>query len=456
MGKQKLNRGHSFKLFRELSNGEYTIAMVLRINGQRCIISLPFSATISQWDEATQRYIDDNTARSLIKNSALPLGERKLLLSQLHPDRMKNNLYLDRKSNELNDIIDDFERRKVPYTANMVKERLFTVISSASVEKYLVSQIGMLKESNRHGTARTYEDLHFYLKKYDPNFSKKVFPEIDYNFVNNFYLTQLESGRERGGIGVNLRALRTLLNDAIKDNVGSPETYPFSNQYGTRTGKNTFSLSTMVKTVTRKRYIPHEYLIKFYNYEFDSTPHRRSKHLFFFSFFCGGINFADMMKLKESDIKTGLNNKHEEIQYFIYERSKTKEYIEIQINDDIQRELDSLKDPEFGTPVDGYLLPIVTKKGLTSAELEIFKINKRKKLNKYLKEMAEIMGFPESIRDMSTYFARHSFAMQLFSKTGSIDKVSAGLHHSNTEITKVYLESFGKDEVAKMTDGLLR
>lgn len=64
------------------------------------------------------------------------------------------------------------------------------------------------------------------------------------------------------------------------------------------------------------------------------------------------------------------------------------------------------------------------------------------------------MEFPESLDDLSTYFARHSFAMTLFNKTKSIDIVSAGLHHASTE-TKIYLEGFGKEEIAEMTDGLL-
>lgn len=69
--------------------------------------------------------------------------------------------------------------------------------------------------------------------------------------------------------------------------------------------------------------------------------------------------------------------------------------------------------------------------------------------------MAKLMDFPEGIDDISSYFARHSFAMQLFSKTGSIDVVSAGLHHSKIETTKIYLESIKMDEVARMTAGLL-
>ena len=69
--------------------------------------------------------------------------------------------------------------------------------------------------------------------------------------------------------------------------------------------------------------------------------------------------------------------------------------------------------------------------------------------------MAKIMEFPEGLEGLSTYFARHSFAMTLFNKTKSIDIVSAGLHHASTETTKIYLEGFGKDEIAEMTDGLL-
>lgn len=79
-------------------------------------------------------------------------------------------------------------------------------------------------------------------------------------------------------------------------------------------------------------------------------------------------------------------------------------------------------------------------------------MNKLRHMNKYLKEMSKIMEFPEGLTTLSTYFARHSFAMRLFKKTGSIDIVSAGLHHSNTDITKVF---FGKDEIARVSEGVL-
>lgn len=455
MGRSSSKKGFSFKLYQKLADNSYVVSLVLRFNKQRHLINLSFSAFPEQWDDARERYIDNNAVKEISNSKELLSNERKKLIQSLHPDREVNNIYLDKKATEIRDIIDDFERRKIPFTNSMVKERLFVTINASTVEKYLISHIDELKRNKRFGTATTFEDLYTCLKRSDRDFSKRLFPDIDYKYVSQYFENEKEKGRKVGGIGVNLRALRSLLNEAIKENVGSPETYPFSNQYGTRTGKDTFGLSTKVKTITRKRFIPIDLLQKFYNYEFDSIPHQRSKGLFFFSFFCGGINFADMAMLKYSDIKSGFDRENNPIKYFMYVRSKTKEAIEIQINDDIQSQIEYLQNSEFGVPVNGYLLPIITKEGMSLEGLNEFKINKRKKLNKYLKEMAVIVGFPESLHDLSTYFARHSFAMRLFSKTKSIDVVSAGLRHANTEITKVYLESFGKDEIARMSCGLL-
>lgn len=451
----KNNYKFSFKLYRQLADESYTISLVLRYNKKRYIYSLPLTVYSEQWDEIRERYIDDSIAKEVIKEKGLKDTEKRNLLRSLHADAQVNNIYLDRKAIELRDIIDDFERRKVPFTNEMIIEKLFTKVSSSKAESYLLAHITKLKEEKRFNTAKTFEDLHICLLKYDKNFSKRSIPEIDYNYVNGYFNYFKEQGREVGGIGVNLRALRTLLNEAIKDNVGSPETYPFSNQYGTRTGKDTFSLSNKVKTTTRKKFIPIQYLEKFYNHEFTSISHQRSKELFFFSFFCGGINFADMANLRKSDIKHGFDKEGNPIRYFIYKRSKTKEDIEIQINDDIQRQIDKLQNTILGKAIDDYLLPIYTITGLNSEEMNTFRMNKLRRMNKYLKEMSKIMEFPEGLVGLSTYFARHSFAMRLFSKTKSIDIVSAGLHHASTEITKVYLESFGKDEIAKVSSGLL-
>lgn len=159
-----------------------------------------------------------------------------------------------------------------------------------------------------------------------------------------------------------------------------------------------------------------------------------------------------MATLKNADILNGYTKEGVAQKYFIYERDKTHEPIEVALNNDIEKQIAYLKE-NFPCTED-YLLPIVTTNESGKALYEHI-INKRKKFNKYLKRMAKLMEFPEGLEDLSTYLARHSFAMTLFNKTKSIDIVSAGLHHASTETTKIYLEGFGKDEIAEMTDGLL-
>ena len=201
-----------------------------------------------------------------------------------------------------------------------------------------------LEKQERFGHARTFSELLYYLGRFDKSLDKKLFADINYDYVKKFVQHQLKNGRKKGGISVNVRSLRTILNSAIQDNVGSPETYPFSNRYGTMTGKKIFSVDKELKTKTRKRFIPKKYLLQFYNFDFKIPAHQRTQHLFFFSFFCGGINFVDMATLKNTDILNGYTKEGVEQKYFIYERDKTHESIEIALNKDIEKQIAFLKE----------------------------------------------------------------------------------------------------------------
>lgn len=429
-------KGWSFKLMtaenRKRKDSTFPIGLMLNFCKQRKLVTLDIAANPSQWSVEFERFTVTG--------------------SQSHPDAFQLNAYLDSLAGNIADSIGDYKRRKIPFTNAMLIERLFVVQKTTKLKNYIQQFSADLDKQERFGHASTFSELLDYLEKFDKSLDKRLFADINYSYVVKFVNYQLKNGRKKGGISVNVRALRTVLNAAIQDNVGSPETYPFSNRYGTMTGKKIFSIDGELKTKTRKRFIPKKYLLQFYNYEFSVPAYRRTQHLFFFSFFCGGINFVDMATLKNSDIQYGFTKEGVEQKFFIYERDKTHEPIEVALNRDIENQINYLKE-NFPCKED-YLLPIITTDETGKALYEHI-INKRKKFNKYLKKMAKIMEFPEGLDDLSTYFARHSFAMTLFNKTKSIDIVSAGLHHASTETTKIYLEGFGKDEIAEMTDGLL-
>lgn len=104
------------------------------------------------------------------------------------------------------------------------------------------------------------------------------------------------------------------------------------------TDKKIFSVDKELKTKTQKRFILKKYLLQFYNFEFEIPALTRTQHLFFFSFFCGGINFVDMTTLKNTDILNGYTKEGVAQKYFIYERDKTHEPIEVALNNDIEKQ----------------------------------------------------------------------------------------------------------------------
>lgn len=402
-------KGWSFILMtaenRKRKDSTFPIGLILNFCGQRKLITLDISAKPKQWSMDFERFITTG--------------------SQPHPDALKCNAYLNSLSADLEEAVSDFTKRKIPFTNTMIIERLFVEKKTTKFKSYVQQFIEQLEKQERFGHARTFSELLYYLERFDKSLDKRLFPDINYDYVSKYVQHQLKNGRKKGGISVNVRSLRTVLNTAIQDNIGSPETYPFSNRYGTMTCKKIFSVDKELKTKRRKRFIPKKYLLQFYNYQFTTPAHARTQHLFFFSFFCGGINFVDMATLKNADILNGYTKEGVAQKYFIYERDKTHEPIEVALNNDIEKQITYLKE-NFPCTED-YLLPIVTTNETGKALYEHI-INKRKKFNKYLKRMAKLMEFPEGLEDLSTYFARHSFAMTLFNKTKSIDIVSAGLH----------------------------
>ena len=107
MRRNTATKGFKFKLYQKRANGRYAVSLVLRYNGQRLLISLPFSATEMQWDANKERFVDDETARNIIKEQKLTGEDKKKFLSELHPNREVNNMYLDKKTAELLSIVDD-------------------------------------------------------------------------------------------------------------------------------------------------------------------------------------------------------------------------------------------------------------------------------------------------------------------------------------------------------------
>lgn len=66
-------------------------------------------------------------------------------------------------------------------------------------------------------------------------------------------------------------------------------------------------------------------------------------------------------------------------------------------------------------------------------------------VNDYIKRIAKRYNLP---KDISTYWARHSFASNSIRKGASMEFISEALNHSNLSVTKNYFAGF-EDEAKK-------
>lgn len=410
---------------------------------------------------------------------------------RLNAEYEKQNAYINKKKAEALKIISDFEEKRIPWTLFMFEESFKNEFRTENVSQFIEKRIQYLKSNERYNSAGGLEGTLGLLKESNSNFEKLHFPDINIMFIEEFekYLRTKRKYKSTS-IGIVLRGVRGILNDAIAQSVGCPESYPFSNIYG---AKKVYKISKLVDRNTRKRFISKEFLVKMYNADFEELHLNWAKNLFLFSFFSSGINFKDMSSLKKENIKKRLieeikkslsedkkevlnddiNNissedkkeiliedikkikieDKKEITYIEFFRSKTKAKIEIPITPKVL-ELLGWFDANYKQKKN-YLLPIINNHKLKGEKLNNHIISRRKRFNLHLKTIAERLGFPESINDISSYFARHSYATSMLRNGVSVEKISQALGHQDIKTTQTYLGGFDRNDISEANDALL-
>lgn len=98
-----------------------------------------------------------------------------------------------------------------------------------------------------------------------------------------------------------------------------------------------------------------------------------------------------------------------------------------------------------------YVLPIISVQ--TSPEtLDMYLAKIRQRFNHSLRKIAEILEFPESQQNITSYTARHSFAMTMQNLDKPVEIISQAQGHQSVETTKHYLAKFSSTKMAKETD----
>ena len=370
---------------------------------------------------------------------------------RVNPKHELLNTYISEKKAQAVKIINNFEEKGVAWTFNMFETEYRNKPRISKVRPFILARIDELKKQSRYKSATGLEDTLHLLELHNPNFHKLFFQDIDYEYIDSLYsYLKNERNNKDTSIGVTLRGVRAILNDAITKGVGSKEAYPFSNIYG---ASKILKISKLQKR-TKKRFIPKEYMIKLVDAEIIEPHLNWAKQMFLFSFFGSGINFKDMAYLQAGHIKHTFDKEGNASNYIEFDRKKTGEGIKLPLTKQLIQIIDW--SAANTTNNNDYLLPIITNTRLKGEQLDKHIAGRRKRLNKHLRSLSERLKFPEGLLNITSYYARHSYATTMLRNGVQVEKISEALGHADIKTTQIYLESFGTDEIAKLNEGLLK
>lgn len=314
-----------------------------------------------------------------------------------------------------------------------------------------------LKAEGRIGTYKAYKNAFSALNKfrggkYDKSGNEvSAGKELDPIDITPVLLKDFEASIKKGGAGrttvaIYMRALKVIFNLAADRNPTLLETYPFArkqtdrNRYKIRTGSGhkgeSLTIDQLKKFVALKTT--------------PGLPDHEAKQLWLFSFYCQGMNMKDIALLRYRDIQGDTIR---------YVRAKTKDteaqeaIMEISLTDPIRKIISELGNPDKSP---GSYVFLIIPNGLASAvkrrtekektqEERIDEIirQKIKMVNARIKQLCKDSKDAD-LKDLevTTYWARHTFASLLKEAGESVEMIRELLGHSDIRTTESYLKRF--------------
>ncbi len=311
--------------------------------------------------------------------------------------------------------------------------------TASSYDLSLKSLKAFLKDS----TGKEPEKLYFnditvnWLKKYETYMISdktillddgKIKTDADGNIMT-------KPGLTRTTVGIYLRPLRALFNSAIESNQIDQSIYPF--------GKKRYVIPKGQKV---KKALTKDQLKLLFNAIAPTQEQEKARDFWFFSYTCNGMNIKDICFLRNENIEPESLN-------FLREKTKRtsndQHAVIVTLTDYGKSIIEKYRNPD--TNPKAYVFPILHQ---SDSEL-----TKRKKvqaftrlINQHIKKMAGAVGITT---DISTYFARHSWATLAIQNGASIEYVSEGLSHSDIKTTKGYFAGFADNTKKQMQEKLM-
>ncbi len=289
-------------------------------------------------------------------------------------------------------------------------------------------------------------------RKKQPLQIELLFELVTSNFLHCYEVWMLKCGRAPHGpqssaspaslttIGIYLRQLRSVFNEAITKGLTPSSSYPFGKGgYVIPAGKN------------QKKAKNKDDVLKILAYQAEDPKsyEQRSKDLWTLSYLTNGANFADLLTLRWQDI----DSKSRTVRFVRNKTARTRK---------ANQQVTSAKLFDQSIEIierwgildrnpDAFIFPFLSTEMSPQRKKAVI-CQVIKVTNKWMKVIAGKSGVEG---DISTYAARHSFATILLRSNAPLAFISQSLGHTNLKTTQNYLGSFGDDQTEEFLSALI-
>ncbi|MBR9861289.1 site-specific integrase [bacterium] len=334
-----------------------------------------------------------------------------------HPNRVRMNATLGKIYNDIERVILEAIDDQKYFSSKELKEVILGKKTFTFSQYFRKDRDQHKKAQNllQYKKANTiYNKLHTYSGKLDLNF-KDITPEFLRNYEHHLS-TYLGNGRNT--IHTNLKYLRKLFNDAIREGIVKKGTSPF----------DTYKLT---KAKTSRHYISEPELSALESIQFvNKTQEYHTLNMFILACYTG-LRISDLLTLRLRNFDGNHINIH---------MRKTKDPLSIMVPTKgraiLMEYIEAKKDDEFIFP---FLNSTVA---YNNVSLQKAIMSKTASCNKYLKKLAEKAGISKTL---SFHVSRHTFATRALRKGIRIEYVSKLLGHADLKTTQIYAKIVNKE-----------
>ena len=321
---------------------------------------------------------------------------------------------------------------KLPvFTVDAFEEQFFDQRNTHNSVSFAFDKyIKQLISEERIGTAVSYKCAKNSIEKYKNNLT---FADISPPFLKAYDKWMLKEGNSVTTIGIYLRSLRAIYNQQKID----ISLYPFGE------AKDKYSIPTSRNI---KKALTVEEIAKIYSYEAElNSTKEMAKDYWIFLYLCNGMNVKDFCLLKWENIYGDM---------LTYNRAKTQrskkesKSISVALKSETFEIIKKWGQPSISK--NAYIFPHLELEMTTEKQRATYQ-QLTKTINKYIKKICVELKINENV---TTYFARHSFATVLKRSGANISLISDLLGHSSVGVTESYLDGFENEQIQEQTNVL--